>query len=71
MDIKTRIDKMTEAEAKAALVAIIDTIVELSPCLLEDGQVCPYRYGACDEVGENKKTCADIWLDEALKEAQK
>ena len=70
MDVKARIDGLTEAEAKAALKSIIKTVTDLSPCLLEDGQVCPYRYGECDEVGERKKTCEDIWLDEALKEAQ-
>ena len=70
MDIKERIDALSEAQAKAALSCIIKTITFLSPCLLEDGETCPYRYGACDEVGNKKRTCEDIWLDEALKEAQ-
>ena len=71
MDIKERIDGLTEQEAKAALYCIVDTISDLSPCIIEDGENCPYFYGACDEVGVKRKSCAEIWLDEALKEARK
>ena len=69
-DIKARIDALTETEAKAALYCIVDTIQDLSPCIFEDGANCPYFYGACDEAGV-RKSCAEIWLEEALKEARK
>ena len=71
MDIKERIDVLSEAEAKAALACIVDTISYLGPCIIEDGRDCPYFYGACDDVGGKRKSCAEIWLDEALKEARK
>lgn len=71
MEIKERIDALTEAEAKAALECIVNTISDLSPCIIEDGENCPYFYGACDEVGVKRKSCSEIWLEEALKEARK
>ena len=61
MDIKARIDGLTEQEAKAALGSVIRTIALKEPCR------CPY-YDQCNSPGTSE--CAELWLDEALKEAQ-
>lgn len=66
MDIKTRIDGLTEAEAKAALVEILCDISYYRPCFIQHNDECPH-YISC--LGEKK--CAKVWLEEALKEARK
>jgi len=67
MDIKERIDGLTEREAKAALEKLLETVSILEPCRLEFSKYCPH-YDDCDATGTSR--CAEIWLDEALKEAQ-
>ena len=62
MDIKARIDTMSEAEAKAVLGSIIMTIALKEPCR------CPY-YNQCNSPGTSE--CAELWLENALKEAEK
>lgn len=69
MDIKKRIDALTEQEAKAALANMLHTISRISPCT-ESTETCPYRWTACRHHDEGAM-CEDIWLDEALKEVQK
>lgn len=63
MDINQRIDKLTEAEAKAAL---FDTVSRLGVLLfqLRDSWVS-------NSFGESAEDCANEVLDEALKEARK
>ena len=68
MDIKKRIDALTEQEAKAALDSVIMTIALLEPCRMHYSDYCPY-YDQCNSSGTSE--CAEIWLDEALKEARK
>ena len=67
MDIKARIDSLTEAETKAALGKLLETVSILEPCRLEFSKYCPH-YDECDATGTRR--CAEIWLDEALKEAR-
>ncbi len=62
MDIKTRIDGLTEAEAKVALLYTIIKLYKLCDC------------NKCKNLSEcktNDKWCEFILLDEALKEARK
>ena len=63
MEIKQRIDALTEREAKAAL---FDTVSRLGVLLfqLRDSW-------ASDSFGESSEDCANEVLDEALKEARK
>ena len=68
MDIKERIDTLSEAEAKAALGKLLETVSILEPCRLEFSNYCPH-YNECDASGTRR--CAEIWLDDALKEARK
>ena len=67
MDIKERIDGLTEQTAKAALDSVIMTIALQEPCRMSDSDYCPY-YSQCNASGTTE--CAELWLDEALKEAQ-
>ena len=68
MNIKERIDALTEAEAKAALescIAIIVRYTHYEDCqnaALDDG-----RRVACG----SERMCAEYWVNEALKEARK
>ena len=64
MDIKTRIDKLTEAEAKAALEWVIDLFGISFPC-----KRCPVL--GCPTKLDTEFDCERIILDEALKEARK
>lgn len=66
MDIKTRIDMLTEQEAKAALKNIVYSISVLQPCKAGAKRDCPY-WSNCKVV--HGELCDDVWLDEALKEA--
>jgi len=68
MDIRERIDKLTEQEAKAALDSVIMTIALQEPCRMSDSDYCPY-YSKCKASGTTE--CAELWLDGALKEARK
>ena len=68
MDIKKRIDALTEAEAKAALEQCIKTMVENIHCgdcryseILPDGTI---------DKCTTPWNCADMLLDDALKEAR-
>ena len=64
MDIKQRIDALTEQEAKAALAWCVINWTRNVSC--SDCRIKP----VCDtEIRE--RFCADIVLDEALKEARK
>ena len=66
MDIKTGIDGLNEAEAKAALFELVEDISNFSPCYDQCGGDCPHWL-----VCGNYKRCAEVWLEEALKEARK
>ena len=68
MDIKERIDGLSEAEAKAALDSVIMTIAFLEPCRMHYSDYCPY-YDQCNSSGTRE--CAELWLDEALKGVRK
>ena len=68
MEIKERIDGLSETEAKAALDSVIMTIALQEPCRMNYSDYCPY-YNQCNTSGTSE--CAEIWLDEALKEARK
>lgn len=61
MDIKARIDALTEREAKAALAWFLEYATDITWC-----NSCPFKSG-CPEVG----MCKNHFLCEALKEAQK
>lgn len=65
MDIKARIDGLTEQKAKAALLWIInDTTIN---CCL-----CPHVYYCVKKpVIEGTDKCKNFRLDDALKEARK
>lgn len=66
MDIKMKIDKLSEAEAKAALFEILDVLQsDMEICAAE---ICPY-WAVCDEEGYD--SCCAVWLGEAQKEARK
>jgi len=67
VDIKQRIDELSEAEAKAALDSVIMTIALKEPCRMSYSDYCPY-YNQCNTSGTSE--CAELWLDEALKEAE-
>ena len=60
MDIKTRIDGLSEQEAKAALEWFFKYATDITGC-----NSCPFESG-CPEVG----VCKSHFLDEALKEAR-
>lgn len=63
MDIKERIDNLTEAEAKAAL---FDSVSRLGVLLFQ------LRYSwASDSFGVSVEDCANEVLDETLKGEQK
>ena len=64
MDIKTRIDELSEAEAKAALEWCVTNWTRNVSCT-------DCRLQAVCETLIREKFCADIVLDEALKEARK
>ena len=67
MDIKARIDGLSEAEAKAALEACIAIIVRYTHC--EDcwnAELADGRRVACG----SERMCAEYWANEALKEAR-
>jgi hypothetical protein len=64
MDIKTRIDELTEAEAKAALAWVLDLCGLSFPCKRCSIVRCPTKL---DIVYD----CEKFILDEALKEARK
>lgn len=67
MDIKTRIDALTEAEAKAALYLVIKAFAYDMPCWCCDVyQDCPSR-----SVKRTTDDCMKSVLNEALKEARK
>lgn len=68
MDIKTRIDALTEVEAKAALKNIVYSIAVLQPCKAGVNRYCPH-WSNCKIV--HGKLCDNVWLDEALKEVRK
>lgn len=63
MDIKKRVDKLTEAEAKAALDYTISRVGVLLFQLR--------GAGFASWFGESVEACAHEVLDEALKEARK
>jgi hypothetical protein len=66
MDIKARIDALTEQEAKAALFEILDVLQsDMEICAAE---ICPY-WAVCDEEGYD--SCCAVWLGEAQKGVQK
>lgn len=65
MDIKERIDALTEAEAKAALVEILCNISHYRPCFIQTNDECPH-YISC----RGEKKCAKVWLGEALEEVR-
>ena len=69
MDIKKRIDALTEQEAKKALKNIVLLISYFFPCRLENGEVCPHK-DYCEHAPK-LTYCEYVWLDEALKEARK
>lgn len=71
MDIKQRVDELSEAEAKAALKNMVWEIANLSPCQIYEGDSCPYKNDVCDEYKRKGIYCEDVWLDAALKEARK
>ena len=65
MDIKARIDGLTELEAKAALDWIIhDTTINCALCT-------NVYYCAKKPVMEGSDKCLNLRLDDALKEARK
>lgn len=64
MDIKTRIDALTEAEAKAALLLILEYVARetsCDDCMLMYDDIC-YR---------ETSYCLDNFLDWAIKEVRK
>ena len=63
MDIKTRIDNLTEAEAKAAL---FDTVSRLG--VLRFQLRCSW---VSDSFEKSSEECANEILDDVLKEARK
>ena len=65
MDIKTRIDELSEAEAKAALVEILCGISHYRPCFIQHGDECPH-YISC----RGEKKCAEAWLEDAIQEVR-
>ena len=63
MDIKTRIDALSEREAKAAL---FDTVSRLGVLLLQ------LRYSwASDSFGKSAEDCTNEVLNDVLKKARK
>ena len=67
MDIKERIDKLTETEAKAALYLAIKAFAWDMPCWCCDVyQDCPSR-----SVNRTADDCMKSVLNEVLKEARK
>ena len=68
MDIKERVDELTEAEAKAVLLNMVSTISVLQPCKAGAKRYCPH-WSNCKIV--HGELCDNVWLDEALKEALK
>ena len=68
IDIKERIDRLSEQEVKGALASLITRISLAEPCRLSYSDYCPF-YDKCNASGTRE--CADLWLDEALKEAWK
>ena len=71
MDINTKLYGLTEQEAKAALKNIVWEIANLSPCYVYEGDSCPYKNDVCEQYKQKGMYCEDVWLNEALKEAQK
>ena len=69
MDIKTRIDGLTEQEAKDALEWCITTMGGRIPCDYCE-QAIFSNAGGFLGCGGGKKSCTSHWLDEALKEAR-
>jgi hypothetical protein len=63
MDIKTRIDELSEAEAKDALSRFLEYVVENTACWK-----CPLNECEICDV-ENKGRLRKYFLDVALKEA--
>lgn len=63
MDIKTRIDGLSEAEAKAALVWVIELFGISFPC-----KRCPVL--GCPTKVDTMYDCEKFILDEALKETK-
>jgi len=63
MDIKTRIDGLTEQEAKAALLWVIDLFGISFPC-----KRCPIL--GCPTKLDTENDCENFILDEALKETR-
>lgn len=68
MDIKERIETLSEVEAKAALKNIVYSISVLQPCKAGAKRYCPH-WSNCKIV--HGELCDNVWLDYALKEARK
>ena len=69
MDITTRLDALTEAEAKAALVAFALYVGRNVKCLHNSEDTCQfYDTGKCHK--NTPEDCAALWLNDALKEAR-
>lgn len=68
MDIKTRIDALTEAEAKAALEW---TLERFPDSMVRCEHNCPISNRCFAYITAGDSDCKNLLLDEALKEARK
>jgi len=57
INIKTRIDNLTEAEAKSSLFGLLKLLENLSPCERDCSVPC---WDICHE--HKAATCAEVWL---------
>ena len=65
MDLKDRINALTEVEAKAALLRSLDILAQTTICDYCRIKSCAVMYGNLYDY--DKANCMEHWLEEALK----